>query len=60
MSCETDTVRLLWTLYGLYKPVGWEVERLAWLSRLNKVYLAYLRRVRSLEGELFREESRYG
>jgi hypothetical protein len=59
MSCETGTVRLLWTLYGLYRPVGWEVERLAGLSRLNKVYLAYLRRVRSLEGELSREESRY-
>ena len=44
----------------MYKPVGLEVERLAWLSRLNKVYLAYLRRVRSLEGELLREESRYG
>ena len=44
----------------MYKPVGLEVERLAWLSRFNKVYLAYLRRVRSLEGELLREESRYG
>jgi hypothetical protein len=59
MSCETGTVRLLWTLYGLYRPVGWEVERLAELSRLNKVYLAYLRRVRSPEGELLREERRY-
>jgi hypothetical protein len=59
MSCETDTVRLLRTLYGLYRPLGWEVERLAWLSRLNKVYLAYLRRVRSPDGELLREESRY-
>jgi hypothetical protein len=59
MSCETGTVRLLRTLYGLYRPVGWEVEKLAWLSRLNKVYLAYLRRVRSPEGELLREERRY-
>jgi hypothetical protein len=59
MSFETGTVRLLRTLYGLYRPVGWEVERLAWLSRLNKVYLAYLRRVRSPEGELLREERRY-
>jgi hypothetical protein len=59
MSCETGTVRLLWTLYGLYRPVGWEVERLAVLSRLNKVYLAYLRRVRSPEGELLRGERRY-
>ena len=59
MSCETGTVRLLWTLYGLYRPVGWEVEGLARLSRLNKVYLAYLRRVRSPEGELLREERRY-
>jgi hypothetical protein len=59
MSCETGTVRLLRTLYGSYRPVGWEVEKLAWLSRLNKVYLAYLRRVRSPEGELLREERRY-
>jgi hypothetical protein len=43
----------------LYRPVGWEVERLAGLSRLNKVYLAYLRRVRSPEGEFLREERRY-
>jgi hypothetical protein len=60
MSFETGTVRLLKTLYGLYRPLGWEVERLAWLSRLNKVYLAYLRRVGSPDGELLREESRYG
>jgi hypothetical protein len=59
MSFETGTVRLLRTLYGSYRPVGWEVKRLAWLSRLNKVYLAYLRRVRSPDGELSREESRY-
>jgi hypothetical protein len=59
MSCETDTVRLLRILYGLYRPVGCEVERLAWLSRLNKVYLAYLRRVGSPEGEFLREERRY-
>ena len=43
----------------MYKPAGWEVERLAGLSRLNKVYLAYLRRVCSPEGELSREERRY-
>jgi hypothetical protein len=59
MSCETGTVRLLRTLYGLYRPVGCEVERLAWLSRLNKVYLTYLRRVGSPEGEFLREERRY-
>jgi hypothetical protein len=59
MSCETGTVRLLRTLYGLYRPLGLEVERLAWLSRLNKVYLAYLRRVGFPEGELLREERRY-
>jgi hypothetical protein len=59
MSFETGTVRLLRTLYGLYRPLGLEVERLAGLSRLNKVYLAYLRRVRSPEGELSREERRY-
>jgi hypothetical protein len=59
MPFETGTVRLLWTLYGLYRPVGLEVEGLAQLSRLNKVYLAYLRRVGSPEGELLREERRY-
>jgi hypothetical protein len=59
MSFETSTVRLLWTLYGSYRPVGWEVERLAGLSRLNKVYLAYLRRVGSPEDEFLREERRY-
>jgi hypothetical protein len=59
MSFETGAVRLLRTLYGLYRPLGLEVERLAWLSRLNKVYLAYLRRVGSPEGELLREERRY-
>jgi hypothetical protein len=58
MPCETGTVRLLRILYGLYRPVGWEVERLARLSRLSKVYLAYLRRVRSPEGEFLREERR--
>jgi hypothetical protein len=59
MSFETGTVKLLWILYGLYRPLGLEVERLAWLSRLNKVYLAYLRRVGSPEGEFLREERRY-
>jgi hypothetical protein len=59
MPFETGTVRLLRTLYGLYRPAGWEVEGLAQLSRLNKVYLAYLRRVRSPESELLREEHRY-
>jgi len=60
MSCETGTVRLLRAIYGLYRPAGSEVGGLAQLSRLNKVYLAYLRRVRSPEGEFLREESRYG
>jgi hypothetical protein len=59
MPFETGTVRLLRAIYGLYRPVGLEVERLAGLSRLNKVYLAYLRRVGSPEGELLREERRY-
>ena len=59
MSCETGTVRLLRAIYGLYRPLGWEVERLAWLSRLDKVYLAYLRRVGFPKGEFLRKESRY-
>jgi hypothetical protein len=60
MSRETDTVKLLKTLLGSYSPSSKEVERLAGVARLNKLYLAYLRRVRgSLWDELIREEARY-
>jgi hypothetical protein len=60
MSRETDTVKLLKTLLGSYSPCGKEVERLAGVAKLNKLYLAYLRRVgNSLWGELIREEARY-
>jgi len=60
MSRETDTVKLLKTLLGSYNPSGKEVERLAGVAKLNKLYLAYLRRVEdSLRGELIHEEARY-
>jgi len=60
MSRETDTVKLLKTLLGSYSPSGKEVERLAGVAKLNKLYLAYLRRVGdSLWDELTREETRY-
>ena len=60
MSRETDTVKLLKTLLGSYNPSGKEVERLAGVAKLNKLYLAYLRRVGdSLRDEHIREEARY-
>ena len=33
------------TLLGSYNPSGKEVERLAGVAKLNKLYLAYLGRV---------------
>ncbi|ADG90841.1 nucleotidyltransferase family protein [Thermosphaera aggregans] len=60
MSRETDTVKLLKTLLGSYSPSGKEVERFAGVAKLNKLYLAYLRRVGdSLWDELVHEEARY-
>jgi hypothetical protein len=60
MPRETETLRLLKTLLGLYKPSGGEVLRLAEVAKLNKLLLAYLRRVGDvLRGELVREEARY-
>jgi hypothetical protein len=60
MHRETETLRLLRTLLGLYKPSGGEVRRLAEVAKLNKLLLAYLRRVGdALRGELVREEARY-
>ena len=60
MHRETETLRLLKTLLGLYKPSGGEVRRLAEVARLNKLLLAYLRRVGDvLRDELVREEARY-
>jgi len=55
----TLTLRLLKALEGSYRPSGGEVYRLAELAKLNKLYLAYLRRVGGpLESELLREEAR--
>jgi hypothetical protein len=60
MRRETDTVKLLKTLLGLYKPSGGEVYRLAEVAKLNKLLLAYLRRVGdALRDELTCEEARY-
>jgi hypothetical protein len=60
MPEETETLKLLRTLQGLYKPSSEEVYKLAGIAKLNKLYLAYLRRVRDvLRNELTREEARY-
>jgi hypothetical protein len=59
MPRETETIKLLKTLLGSYTPRGEEARRLAELARLNKLLLAYLRRVGgSLRDELLREEAR--
>jgi hypothetical protein len=60
MPRETETLKLLRTLQGLYKPSSGEVYKLAGIAKLNKLYLAYLRRVGdALGSELIREEARY-
>jgi len=60
MPRETGTLKLLRTLQGLYKPSNEEVYRLAGIAKLNKLYLAYLRRVGdALGNELIREEAKY-
>jgi hypothetical protein len=60
MPRETETLKLLRTLQGLYKPSSEEVYKLAGVAKLNKLYLAYLRRVRGvLRDELTREEAKY-
>jgi hypothetical protein len=60
MPRETETLKLLRTLLGLHRPSAGEVRRLAEVAKLNKLFLAYLRRVGDvLRGELLREEARY-
>ena len=60
MPRETETLKLLRTLLGLYRPNAGEVRRLAEVAKPNKLLLAYLRKVGDvLRGELFREEARY-
>jgi len=57
---ETETLKLLRTLQGLYKPSSEEIYKLAGIAKLNKLYLAYLKRVKdALRDELIREEARY-
>ena len=53
-------MKLLRTLQGLYKPSSGEIYKLAGIAKLNKLYLAYLRRVGGvLRDELIREEAKY-
>jgi len=53
-------MKLLRTLQGLYKPSSEEIYKLAGIAKLNKLYLAYLRRVGGvLRNELIREEVKY-
>ena len=60
MPRETETLKLLKTLLGSYKPSAEEIHKLAEVAKLNKLLLAYLRRVGdSLRSELIREEARY-
>jgi hypothetical protein len=60
MPRETETLKLLRTLQDLYKPSSEEVYRLAEVAKLNKLLLAYLRRVGdALGSELIREEAKY-
>jgi len=60
MPRETETLKLLRTLLGLYRPSVGEARRLAEVAKLNKLLLAYLRMVGDvLRDELIREEVRY-
>jgi hypothetical protein len=53
-------LRLLKVLEGSYEPDHYEALRLADVSRFNKLYLSYLRRVKDvLSKELSREEAKY-
>jgi len=52
-------LKLLKALEGLYKPKDEEVLRLAEIAKLNKLYLAFLRRVDVLHRDLLLEEARY-
>jgi hypothetical protein len=54
-----ETLKLLKALEGLYKPKDEEVLRLAEVAKLNKLYLAFLRRVDVLHRDLLLEEARY-
>jgi len=57
---RSETLKLLETLRGSYRPSDEEAWALAGVARLNKLYLAYLRAVGGvLEDELLREEARY-
>jgi hypothetical protein len=54
-----ETLKLLKALEGLYKPKDEEVLKLAEIAKLNKLYLAFLRRVDVLHRDLLLEEARY-
>ncbi len=61
MPRETLTLKLLRVVENSYRPPEEEVLRLTELSKLNKLYLAFLRNVNSemLYRELLLEESKY-
>jgi len=60
MLGDSESLRLLKVINGLYQPSRNEARRLAKRARLNKLYLAYLRRVGGvLRDELELEESRF-
>jgi hypothetical protein len=42
MPRETEAIKLLKTLLGLYRPGGDEILRLAEVAKLNKLYLTTL------------------
>jgi len=53
MPRETETLRFLRNPLSSYRPSSEEVERLAEVVRLSKLYLAYLRRVKDVLKNLF-------
>ena len=60
MPRDSESLKLLKVINGSYQPKRDEVYKLAERARLNKLYLAYLRRVGEvLRDELELEESRF-
>ena len=60
MLRRTNTLKLLKTIEGSYRPRQEEIFELAELARMNKLYLAYLRAIGDvLRDELLREKARF-
>ena len=61
MTMHSVSLKLIGVLEGWYSPRGEEIEALARVAKLNKLYLAYLRRINdpSIDAEKRREEARY-